>query len=834
LDILVPVSAAIRYVTWIRRHASVVLAGAAVVTLVSVYLTAFHLPLRADFSHLLPQNAQSVRDLHALEQRVDSQDVLLVIVESDDAKARAEVAAELSAAARALPPTLVQRVEDDDAETRAFFRSHRLLYASLDDLTAARDALQKRIDQAKLAMNPGYVDLDSDETEAEGEAAKKKLDELRGRRAEAEEKLDKSSYISADGRYQLIVVRTAFVKTDVGMGRKLVAALAGARAKVLAEPGHVGVQVGLTAGVASTVAEHDGLVRGMVLSSIVTGLLVALVLGLYFRNLRLLFMLTAALVVGTAMAFGTAALTVGHLNAATAFLGAIIAGNGVNYGILLLARYLEERAELGPEEAMAEAIHGTLRPTLVASLGASIAYASLAVTSFRGFADFAVIGGVGMILCWIATYTLLPAMVLRWSRNPRVGTSAPFLGSWIARILGFRRPGVVLAVTGVLAIGAGAVAYQFIAGDPYEYDMTQLRSEGPDAVEARQWLATSDRVFGRGIAGQAFVAAKDLDQVGEIVTALHEIDDGVPEARQTIGPIHSIKEAIPEQQKEKLAVLGDIQKLLDPEAMDALSDEERKEVEELLPPPGLKEIQPTDLPEELKAKLREKNGDIGLLIGIRPAASLDEWNGKDLLRFAHTVRKVKLADGTVVHAAGAQLIYADILSSIENDGPLVVAVAAALLVLMVVIVVGRNIRALAVLAATALGSLFLVAICGLFDVRVTFLDFVALPITLGIGVDYAINVAHRHHHGEELDPVETLRYSGAAVFTCSLTTIIGYGSLLVSENLAIRGFGMASLIGEVCTLLTALVVVPAIVSLRHPSRSIPTAVALGDEPTVAR
>jgi predicted RND superfamily exporter protein len=40
--------------------------------------------------------------------------------------------------------------------------------------------------------------------------------------------------------------------------------------------------------------------------------------------------------------------------------------------------------------------------------------------------------------------------------------------------------------------------------------------------------------------------------------------------------------------------------------------------------------------------------------------------------------------------------------------------------------------------------------------------------------------------------------------------MIGYGSLLVSENLAIRGFGTASLIGEVTTVLTALVLVPAL------------------------
>jgi predicted RND superfamily exporter protein len=43
--------------------------------------------------------------------------------------------------------------------------------------------------------------------------------------------------------------------------------------------------------------------------------------------------------------------------------------------------------------------------------------------------------------------------------------------------------------------------------------------------------------------------------------------------------------------------------------------------------------------------------------------------------------------------------------------------------------------------------------------------------------------------------------------------MIGYGSLLFSANLAIRGFGTASLIGEVTCVLTALVLVPAFLAL---------------------
>jgi len=840
-----PPSPAERYVAWLARRQLAIIAVTVVLVGVALYLIAFHLPLRADFSHLLPPDAPAVRDLHKLEERVTSKDTLLVVIEADDPAVREHLADEMATAARALPPDLVSMVEDDDADSRAFLKDHRWLFASLEDLEMARDALRTRVKIAKKLANPMFVDVDSDETKREDDAAKATLDGLRSEHSMNTHKLDRSSFVSADGKGQLVIVRTGFEKTDVDSGRRLIDALDDVRDRVLAEPAAIAAnaQMGFTGGVATTVAEHEALVRGMVMSSLVTGLLVALVLAAYFRSIRLLALLTIALFAGTLIAFGAAAITVGHLNAATAFLGAIIAGNGVNYGILLIARYLEERKTSDVDGALAVAIQGTLRPTAVAALGASIAYGSLAATSFRGFADFAVIGGVGMLLCWVASYTLLPAMVLRWGSRTKVTTGAPFLGSVIARVLGFRRSGIVVLVTAALAAFAGYQVYRFIAEDPYEYDMTQLRSDGPDAQEARKWIHVSDDQFGRGISGQTLIAADDLDQVPQIVAALAAIDKGVPDAKQTIGAVHSILEVMPGQdvhgdaQDQKLAILADIRKQLDPQTLDLLSDDEREQAEELLPPPDLDKIMPDTLPEEIKAKLREKDGRIGLIIGVRPDIHLNEWNGKDLIRFANAIRRLHLPNGDTVTTSGTQVVYADILAAIDNDGPLVVAVAAALLILMVLIVVGRNIRAVAVLTAPALGSLFLIAVCALTGIKVTFLDFVALPITLGIGVDYSINVAHRHHHGEDLDPVETLRTSGAAVFICSLTTIIGYGSLLVSENMAIKGFGTASLIGEICCVLTALVVVPAIVSLRHPARDldkVSTEVALGEEPPVAR
>jgi hypothetical protein len=799
-----------RYVAWVQRRTIAIIIVHLALLVGALDLIAFHLPLFADFSYLLPQDAPAVRDLRRLEARVKANDTALAVVTAPSPEVRAAAVRELAAGIRVLPPELVERVIDDDSDTRAFFKQRRHLFVPLADLEAASAALERRITAAKLAANPLFVQFDDDDA-PDAARDKRKLEELRQKRRDAEARLDKSTSVSADGLVALVQIRTSFRSTDAGLGQKLLDGLHAARDQVVAA--HPGVQIGFTGGVITAVAEHDAIFKGMVMSSLITTLLVALVLAMYFRSATMLILLITTLAIATAVSFGAAALTVGHLNAATAFLGAIIAGNGVNYGILLIARYLEERGDHTLEDAMAIAIRGTLQPTAVASLGASIAYGSLAATSFKGFADFAAIGALGMVLCWLATYVLLPALVLRWGRAPRASTRPPLFGATLVRLFGFRRPGVVCAVAAAGAVLAFVVVTRYVIHDPFEYDITQLRSEGDDAVTARRWMGVSDKNFGRGYAGRTYIAADRLDQIPLIVHALRAYDANIEPDNQTIGSVTSILDFVPDEQPRKLAILAHIRQLLDDDALAALSDSERAELTELRPPDDLGIITAEGLPPMVRDQLEEKDGRIGYIVSIRPAPRLNEWNGHDLIRFATAVRKIQLGDGETVTTSGASVIFADILTSISGDGPRVTGVAALGLVIMVVLIVGRNRRAVAVLVATAAGSLLMIAACAVLDLKVNFLDFIALPITLGIGVDYAINIAHRHD--EEPDPIVTLRTSGSAVFVCSLTTMIGYGSLLISENLAIRGFGQASLIGEIACVTTALVLVPALLALRR-------------------
>ncbi len=795
-------SRSVRYVAWLARNTRLIIIASLAAFVASALLVRFRLPLEADLSHLLPADAPSVRDAQALAARMPAKDTMIALVVAPTPEVRAAAAGQLERTIGALDADLVDSVETDDAELRAYIGANRHLLAPMSELAAARDALAKHIADAKAKANPLFIDLDSEE--AVSTAA---LDELREKQRAAEARLARSAFVSADGLVQVMVIRTSFRATDIERDKRLMQPLAAMATHL--ERTFPGVRVGFAGGAPGTIVEQAALTRGIVISSIVTLVLVALVLLAYLRSMRILAMLTANLVIATLVAFGFAALTVGHLNAATAFLGAIIAGNGVNYGVVLVARFLEERKRSPAPTALARAVAGTLRPTLVASLGAAIAYAALGATRFRGFADFAWIGGVGMMVCWVASFTLLPALVLRYAQRETREPSEVF-GRVVVRLFGFRRPVVACAIAGVFTVGAGVLTYRYATDDPFEYDMTQLRSQASDAQEIHAWLDLSDKTFGRGlagIAGQTFVA---VDRVEDVPLAVAELR-AIAEVDPILGPVTSIADVIPPDQAAKLAILDELRAQID-DAATVLDEDSpaRAELLALRPADDLRALTVADLPPALRAKLTERDGSVGRVIAVKPGATFDERDGRDLIAFANAIRGVRV-NGEPVATAGASVLFADVLVQIRRDGPLVTVIAIVGLVVMVLLVVGRSRRAYAVLAATAAGTLAMIAACSIAGLEINFLDFVALPITLGLGVDYAINVAER---ASTTDPRTALRSTGGSVLVCSITTVIGYASLFVSDNLAIRGFGLASLLGEITCMVAAFVIVPGLVALR--------------------
>ena len=79
---------------------------------------------------------------------------------------------------------------------------------------------------------------------------------------------------------------------------------------------------------------------------------------------------------------------------------------------------------------------------------------------------------------------------------------------------------------------------------------------------------------------------------------------------------------------------------------------------------------------------------------------------------------------------------------------------------------------------------------------------------------YAVNVMTRYVQDGAKDTSAAVRATGGAVALCSLTTIIGYSSLLVAENRALFLFGLLAVLGEITCLAAAVVALPALLEWR--------------------
>jgi hypothetical protein len=816
---------ALRLATWIDRHRRSLLVGSLLLLVASGWL-ASRLPVYGDFSHLLPPNAPSVVQLHELEGRIQSFGGVMVVVESDDPGVRGRATAALVARLDKIDPQLVAQIAWQNRETRQWIWKNRFLFAPIDDLKEAKTALAERLKKAKLEANPLYVDLE-DKDEKAAAAQDERLDALRKKLKEAEEKRDgEAGFVSKDGKMQLVVVRAPFDSSAVDLTSRLVDELA--RAKQATEAEFPQAHVTATGDLYTALAEHRALLNGMLLAIIITVTLVAIGLLLYYRSLRGVSVLMWSLAVGTALTFAVTKLTIGSLNLATAFLSSIVVGNGINFGIVLLARHLEERRNgVSGVPAIAAAISGTLRGTGTAALTASIAYGSLILTDFKGFKHFGIIGGIGMVLCWVAAYTFIPAGLAILERTKTFGPRRePALGRILVKLLP-KRFGWVVAASAAGLLAAGAITLNYLVHDPWEHSVRRLRSETAELDQARAMIGRINVAFGNDITGGFVIAVRDRDGARRVVKMMRDTDKQRTKEAALFQNIRGLDDILPPGQDEKLVLLGDIRKMID-QALPDLSEADRRDIEKLRPPDELHALGDSDVPNEIAWPFTERDGTRGRLILADASDNYDTWNINSLIAFADEVRKLDLGEGVAL--GGSMFVFADVLRSMEGDGPRATVAATIGAVLIVLLLVGLGRHGWVTLLCGLSGTVWMIAGCSLLGLKVNFLDFVALPITIGIGIDYAVNIAARSKADGAGSALRSLATTGSAVTLCSFTTMVGYGSLLQSASGGIRSFGAAATLGEVTCLLTALTLAPALLALLDGKRAATVNAPDEDEP----
>jgi len=291
------------------------------------------------------------------------------------------------------------------------------------------------------------------------------------------------------------------------------------------------------------------------------------------------------------------------------------------------------------------------------------------------------------------------------------------------------------------------------------------------------------------------------------VPHIKEVILSQPNARATIGDVKTLFDFLPKQQEEKLAVLADIRRLID-RKIDFLDEEDRKDIEAYRPPEDLRVLTLEDIPDVVARPYTEADGTRGRILYVYGHPDESLLDGKYLLKFARFIRGVEEQEPFM--SSGQPMVFADMVDAVLHDG-LRVTVAAICAVGVLLVIAFRSLfGVLAVSMSVIFGTLWMIGVAAMLDLKLNFLNFVVIPITLGIAVDYGANLFTRYRT-EGPDRIQALlRSTGGAVVLSSSTTIFGYATLITSTNLALRSFGILADIGEITTLITAEVVMTAL------------------------
>ena len=618
-----------------------------------------------------------------------------------------------------------------------------------------------------------------------------------------------------------------------------------------------GVRVRLTGNVPMADEEFGTLEDHAVRNASVMLLALLLMLWLAVRSARGVVAIFASLVVGLALT-GAIGLAIYHaLNLISVAFAVLFVGLGVDFGIQFAVSYRANAVR--PGSGRPQRIDAARRAAL--QVGASLALAALAIaagffafepTDYRGVSELGVIAGIGMVVAFVASITLLPAL-LTIMRVDGMTEGLHFRAlAGIDRILQAHRRRVL--------IGAAVLAFVSLALLPFvrfDFNPLHLRSAKTEAVAtvldlSRDPMTTPNTI---DVLAPSLSAAEAL---GKRIEALPEVSHAL-----------TLASFVPTDQAKKLAVISDASSLLDltlnpgevkPAPTDAddaqaLRDGARELTQAADADPSdatasdarrvaasftaLADGPATDravlrnaiVPglETTLAQLRAALRAAPVTLATLPKALVDDWVAKDgrarievfpkvastdnasnrldpaenasIKRFIAAVRSVA-PDATGTPISIDESANTIIHAFIEAGTWALIAIA----VLLVVVL--RSARDVAItLASLLLGGFVTLAICVVLRIPLNYANIIALPLLFGIGVAFNIYFVIAWRHGVR-DLLQT-SIARAVIFS-ALTTSTAFGSLWLSSHPGTASMGKLLALSLACTLGAALFVLPSL------------------------
>lgn len=605
-------------------------------------------------------------------------------------------------------------------------------------------------------------------------------------------------------------------------------------------------------------------------SILVSSVCILLIFVTAFRAWRHPLLAMGSLAVAGCWTMGFVTATVGHLNILSASFIVTLVGLGIDYGILWITGF-EQAFASGKSAARAnfEVARTTGSGTLIGAATTALAFLTSLFSGFLGLVELGWIAAWGVVFCLAASMTLLPALLVmagstKVSTPPRYPADRALAGP-VARW--------PHAVAVVLVLGAGVL----IAGLPrlsFDYNLLNLQARGLPSVAWEHRIIQETGTSGwyaLSMANSAEEARRlaeefqTLPSVGRVVEIASLIPRDQPAKLPLIQSIHDALVGLPEPGNLPVlkspsgpdvlaaidalvkagsqaslranilvarlvraahAVRAQLASLPIAEQANRLAKYQSLWIEDLVlqlarlravshPEP----VSVRDLPESLVERFYSQTGKWAIQVFAKGSV----WDMGPLQRFRDELSAID------PQVTGKPI---STLHSLQRmtDGFRTSGIIALLAVFVVLWMDLRRLRyALAAMTPLLIGGTAMFGALGWLGIGLNPANLIALPLILGIGVDYGVHVLHDYRNSSGRYVLG--RGLGKALLLNAMTTMASFASLALAPHWGMVTIGIALSIGVACCTLLAVLFLPAMLAIASRNRPVLAEIPVADLPS---
>ena len=600
-----------------------------------------------------------------------------------------------------------------------------------------------------------------------------------------------------------------------------------------------GVTVRLTGPVPLADEEFSTVADGALLNSVVTLAALLGILWLALRSGRIIAAVLASLFVGLAVTTAAGLAMVGALNLISVAFAVLFVGIGVDFGIQFAVRYRHERYRIDDlRAALVSAATAAGKPLALAAAATAAGFWAFLATDYRGVSELGLIAGTGMIIAFVLSITLLPAL-LTVLKPPGEAAAVGYralapVDRFVARHRYF-----ILGLSAML-VGAGLPLLEHLK---FDFNPLNLRSPKVESVATLLDLMQDPAT-----------ALDTIEILAPSIGAAHELAQRLEQLPQVAHTL-TLQSFVPTAQAEKLTLIADAAALLGPtltpparkpapsdaetieamrataaafaeiegddEDVTALSRRLAKVLAALANAPAAARVRASDA---LIVGLKHRLAQIRQLLKAEPV-SIDrlpddlvrDWVSEDGSARVEVAAKGDRADNDTLRrfasavlavapeATGTPILIQESADTVVDAFLRAAALALLSITLILLIVLRRLTDVLLTLVPLLLASVVTLELMVLLGLELNFANIIALPLLLGVGVAFKIYYVLAWRGGETSLLASALT---RAVLFSALTTAAAFASLWFSHHPGTSSMGKLLTLSLVTTLIAAVLFQP--------------------------